>query len=372
MKISTSKKELQKALNKLSKAIPSRSTLPILSSVLFASGEDSTVLKSTDLEITIITKLNASVDGIGSVAIPFQSLSEITNELSDETRIVISSDDNNKIKFITDNGSYNIMGKSFEEFPTTPTINNKKSTNIDSSTIKDLIKRSSFAVSRDDLKPALTGVLFRFGEKQITCVATDGHRLVKYVKNNYLGGEYVGDVIIPKKYLNLILNNIDDNQLLTFFVGDGYVETNNNNDTYLTRTIDERFPDFESVIPKDNDKELIINKNLLLSAVKRVSIFSNKSTYQIALNLNKEEILITTEDPEKASKAQEKIDGNYDGDDLIIGYNASYLKDVLSHAPNKNIIIKLKSSISAALFYPTEQEKDTNLTMLLMPIRLNN
>jgi len=371
MKISTSKKELQVALQKLSKATPTRSTLPILSSVLFSVREEGTILRTTDLEITIIVNLPVSIETAGSVAIPLQTLLDITNELPDEARITLTADENNRIKMVTEVGSYDIMGKPADEFPARPEVDNRKATGVSSNALKDLISKTSFAVSRDELKPALTGVLFRFGKTELTAVATDGHRLVRYTRKDYNADEYSGDVIVPRKFLSLLLNVLVGDNAIQMWMGDNHMTATIGEDTYFTRIIDERFPDFQSVIPQDNDKAFTANQNELLSAVRRVSIFSNKSTHQIALRLNKENFKITTEDPEKSSKAQEKISGEFDGENFVIGYNARYLKDILSHVDNKNVIIKFKTPISAALFYPGTQNENSELTMLLMPIRLN-
>ena len=372
MKLSTSKTELQTALQKISKATPTRSTLPILSSVLFEVKEEGVLLRSTDLEITIITTLPASIETTGSSALPLQTLLNITNELPEKTRIVISSNPDNKVKIKTDLGVYDIMAKPAEEFPNTPEVDNRKSIGISSNSLNDLIKKTLFAVSKDELKPALTGVLFRFGEEELTAVSTDGHRLVRYTKNDYKATEFKGDIIIPRKFLNLLSAVLNPETEIQLWVGENHMTATHGDDTYFTRIIDERFPDFDSVIPKDNDKELLVKREELLSAVKRVSIFSNRSTQQIALRLTPEKIEITTEDPEKASKAKEEIGGVFSGDELTIGYNATYLKDVLSKATGDELTIKLKTAISAALFIPKEQKENASLTMLLMPIRLNN
>ena len=143
-------------------------------------------------------------------------------------------------------------------------------------------------------------------------------------------------------------------------------------DTYFTRIIDERFPDYESVLPKENDKTVSVKKDDILSGVKRVSIFSNRSTHQIALDISEGKIVLTTEDPERASKAKEELVADLNGEGVTIGYNANYLKDVLSHIGTEDLRIELKSSISAGLFYPGKQEKNSDLTMLLMPIRLGD
>ena len=371
MKISTSKSELQTALQKLSKATPSRATLPILNSVLFSVSETNTTIKSTDLEITVVVQLSTSVESVGGVAIPLQVLLNITNELPDETRITIGADEENKINISTDHGNYNIVGKPAEEFPNTPEIETKKQIDLESSVLKQIINNTAFAVSRDDLKPALTGVLFKFNQKNITAVATDGHRLVKYETTNNTTSEELEDVIVPKKFLNLLSGGFEEEKI-NLSVGENHLTTTVGSDQYFTRIIDEKFPDFDGVIPKDNDKNFTVNKNNLLSAVKRVSIFSNKTTHQIALKLNNEQALISTEDAEQSTKASEKIKGDYKGEDITVGYNAAYLKDVLSHINNDEVVVQLKSPISAALFLPKQQEENTNLTMLLMPIRLND
>ena len=209
-------------------------------------------------------------------------------------------------------------------------------------------------------------------KNQISLVATDGHRL-SYVKNEDFSSEgYEGSLIIPKKFLNLILTLLDTQKDTTIWVGENHMTMAFGQDIYYTRIIGEKFPDYDGVIPKENDKELTINRENILSAVRRVSVFSNRSTQQIALVLTDGKIQIMTEDPEKASKGKEEIVGKYKGEDLTIGYNAAYLKDILSHLPSEKITIKLNTSISAALFFPEKQEKNENLTMLLMPIRLND
>jgi DNA polymerase-3 subunit beta len=371
MKLSTSKTELQTALQKLSKAVPSRSTLPILSCVLFQVEEERTRLRSTDLEITIIVTLPASVEEFGAAAIPLQTLLEITHELPDG-RITIAVDDQNRVELITETGVYDLMGKPAEEFPALPDVDDRKAIGIDAELLATIIDLTGFAVSRDELRPALTGVFFQFGEEHLTAVATDGHRLVRYIHKDYQAGEFVGEVIVPKKFLNLLSTLLPREEAVQLWMGENHLTAAIGSDLVYTRVIDERFPDYESVIPTDNDKQLTVDREALLGAVRRVSIFSNKSTNQITLLLSEEGSRITTEDPEKASKAEEELPATYTGEPLTIGYNAAYLKDILSHIHDQNILVKLKTPISAALFYPETPAENYDLTMLLMPIRLND
>ena len=371
MKFSTSKNELQQALQKLSKATPTRSTLPILSCFLINATNKKTTLRSTDLELTIDLEISVSIEEEGSAAIPLKQLYDITNELP-ETRITIIVDNKNKIKIKTNSGSYDLMGKQKEEFPASPEINEKKNISISGNVFRKIIESTLFAVSKDDLKPSLTGVLFRFNSNGLTAVATDGHRLVKKTDKSYKTKTFSGDLVVPKKFLSYLSSHLPEDDVV-LSIGENYMTATINQDTIISRTINEVFPDYESVIPRDNNKILKVDKKTVLGAIRRVSIFSNKSTRLVAFNVSREGFFITTEDPESSSRAKEEIIGNYEGEDLIIGYNGEYLKDIITHVSGEEVIIKLNTPISATLFTGGEEEKeDTNNIMLLMPVRLNS
>ena len=375
MKFSTSKTELQQALQKLSKASPTRSTLPILGCVLVESKEDKTTLKSTDLELTIEVEIPSSLEEGGVAALPLKTLLDITNELP-EARLTITVDEKNRTTIETDLGKYDLMAKPPEEFPpeefpATPNQQSPQKMSIPGNTLKDIINTTTFAVSKDELKPALTGVLLRVSQSAITAVSTDGHRLVKHTRKDYGSDGFEGDLIIPKKFLSYMSSHLtnDDVELV---IAESHLGARVGNDHILTRVIDEAFPNYESVIPKENNKRLQIEKESLLSSIRRVAIFSNKATHQVALSLSKDSCVISTEDPEKSSKAQETIKAEYDGDPITIGYNADYLKDVVSHTQGKVVVVDLSTPVGAALFSPVELEEHTESIMLLMPIRLND
>ncbi len=371
MKLSTSKNELRLALQKLSKATPTRSTLPILGCALFQVNEDETVLRATDLEITIVVHLPASIEETGSAAIPLHTLLEITNELPD-SRITIAVNDQNKVELITETGVYDLMGKSAEEFPAVPEVDSSKTLDIDSATLRDVFENTSFAVSHDDLKPALTGVYLKFLPEALTAVATDGHRLVRYIVNDFESDGFEGELIVPRKFINLFLSAAPSGKNVHVWIGENHLTASIGQDRFYTRIIDEMFPNYEGVLPTDNDKTLTVGRDEFLGAVRRVSIFSNKSTNQIALYLDSDGSSISTEDPEKASKAKEGLSCDFNGESITIGYNATYLKDIISHIQNDGVVVKLKTPISAALFYPENQPENRDITMLLMPIRLND
>ena len=369
MKFSTSKTELQNALQKLSKATPTRSTLPILNSAFIKIENTNAFLKSTDLEITIETKIPVSVEEEGSVCIPLKTLLNVTTELQ-ETRITIESDKNNKIIINTDYGKYDLMGNPSNEFPENIDHTENQKIELDADIFKHIISATLFAVSKDELKPSLSGVSFDIKGNKIIAVSTDGHRLVKHIQKEIKNTENISKIIIPRKFLSFVLGQTNDKTSLSF--GKNTLKAVFGSDTITTRLIDEVFPDYESVIPKENNNVLKIDKKDLLGAIRRVSIFSNKSTHQVALNLSPDKCDVTTEDPERASKAKETIKADYKGENIQIGYNAEYLKDVVSHVFGDSLIINLGSPVSAALFNSSEEEENQKNTMLLMPIRLNN
>ena len=370
MKFSTSKLELQKALQKLSKATPTRSTLPILNCVLVDVSSNRTILRTTDLEITIQVDIASSFEEKGSAALPLKTLLEITNELPD-VRLTISVDTNYKTTIETESGKYNLMGKPPEEFPATPNQKYKKTINIKGIELKEIIESTLFAVSQDELKPALTGVLFKFSEKSFTAVSTDGHRLVKYERNDFLTEKIEEEIIIPKKFLSFLSTQLSNGNI-SFSIGESFITAQLQKDIIITKIIDEKFPDYNSVIPKDSNKTFLIDKKVLIGAIRRVAIFSNKSTHQVALSLNTDKSFVTTEDPEKSSKAKEHIVGEFIGEKIIIGYNSEYLKDIVSHVSGETVEIKLNNSVSAALFEETPKRENVKSLMLLMPIRLND
>ena len=370
MKFSTSTTELQKALQKLSKATPTRTTLPILSCVYIKTDKRKTIFRSTDLELTIEIDVPSSLEKEGATSLPLKTLLEITSALP-ETRITLEVDDKNRAKIITEMGEYDLMAKPPEEFPQPIKQENEKIIKIEGRDLKNIISATSFAVSKDELKPALTGVLFKFTSEGLIAVATDGHRLVKHKKNNIKTEKFNGEVIIPRKFLSYMSSYLYDEET-TLLVGETHLSAKIKKDTIITRIIGEKFPDYESVIPKENDKVFQSEKDAFLGAIRRVSIFSNKSTHQVAISLSPTSCVVTTEDPEKSSKARELVSATFEGEDLTIGYNAEYLKDIINHISGKNVVAYFSSPVSAALFSSATELKNTENVMLLMPIRLND
>jgi len=371
MKFSIDKNKLLKNLQLLSKTIPSRSTLPIINSALFTVKDKILNLRATDLEISI--SLQSTVEGgkDGCIAIPIGKLLEITSAMP-EKNIDFSVSDIGKMNISCDSGRYTIMGQPPEEFPSEQVVENNKKIQVSSVELKDIINNTSYAASKDDLKPVLQGVLFQIQNDGIVSVATDGHRLVKLEKKKLPSIDYTGNIVVPIKFLALLTTQLTNDGDISILIGENHIQTQLESVTITTRIIKDPYPDYEGVIPKENTKTLIINKNNFTEAIKRVSIFSNKSSRQVALELSESSITITTEDPENITTGKETLDCDYDGDPMTIGYNAFYLKEVLQHQQSEEIKIMLNSPLNAGLFIPMDQKENNNKTTLLMPIRLKD
>jgi DNA polymerase-3 subunit beta len=320
-------------------------------------------MRTTDLEITIVTQADATVSAEGGVAVPHRTLMDITNALP-ETDIVIEANDDHRVAMKTSFGNYDIAGASPSDFPAMPEVDNKKEIGISSGTLKRLIEKTSFALSADELKPALMGALLEVRTDRISAVATDGHRLSFCSSTGY-----EGSVIVPKKFLNLLVPYLDNSDDIVLWVGDNHVTISFTGTTLFSRVIDERYPDYKTVLPKDNNKILMADREEMLASVRRVAIFSNRSTKQVELEISKSGAVVRTEDPENASSAEEKFEIDYEADDLSVGFNANYVVDMLSHLDGAKAVVRLNTPTSATLIGPEKQQENEEMTMLLMPMR---
>ena len=365
MKFQINKKILSSILIQASKTIPTRSTLPILSCALFEVVENDLIIKTTNLEIYYLKRTQVNNAEQGKIAIPIHKLIEITTAIDDEL-LNVSVSDIGKIELETEAGKYTIMGQQADEFPSDPVINDAQTITLKSEQIINIIKATTYATSKDDMKPVLQGVYLLFEGEKITAVATDGHKLVKFETSTPTS--YSGVLIVPVKFLNTIKDIVSGN--VEVYIGENHIQTTNETTTISSRIIKEKYPNYEKVIPQDNPNTLVVDKNELIESVKRISIFSNKTTKQIALSINEDHAIITTEDAESVTSGTEKITCDYSGQAITIGYNAIYLLEVLKQQQTNPIKILLKNPLSAAVFLDIGEENKK--TTLLMPIRLND
>lgn len=371
MKFSVRSADLQKALSKTVSVVPSRSTLPILENLLFDIHANSLKITATDLEISISVSLEVQGNQNGTIAIPAKKIFDTVRALPD-TNIVFSIDtESNKIKMRTDNGEYTLTGENSEEFPTIPEFKGETEIPFEVSILQKLIGTTLFAVSADELRPAMMGVLLQFNKSEVRTVATDGHRLVRMIHKNIPNMKLSKDIIIPSKALSL-LEKVANGTETKVLISATHVMFKFDGTSLISRLIEEKYPNYETVIPLDNEKKLVVNKHEMLQSVRRVSLYSNSTTHQIRFSVGKDEIKITAEDQDFGSEAKEKISCDYNDDEMEIGFNSGYVVDVLSHMEADEVEFKLSSPNRAAVISPVSQKDGEDVLMLIMPVRLNN
>lgn len=369
MKFSVSSNELNKGLSAVIGAVPSKATLPILETILFESEDGKLKLTATDLEISIIEYINADIEEDGAVAIPARRLLETLRQLPN-IPVFFDVDDRKNINFRTDKGTYKLVGDDADEFPEVPSLDEGTTINTAGDLMHKAIHKTLFAVSSDDLRPAMMGVYFQIGTEESKFVATDGHRLVKYTSREIKAEKDV-NFIVPDKALSLIQKTIEgDGCDLT--VTEDHARFKSGGTIVITRLINEQYPNYDSVIPRDNDKFLTISKDQMLSTVKRVAIFSSTTTRQIRLQLGSDKLTIRAEDLDMSSEAKETIECEYSNEEMEIGFNAKYLGDVLSNIDDEEVTFEFSSPNRAGIVKPSEENENEDILMLVMPVMLNS
>lgn len=362
--------ELQKALAKISGVVPSKSTLPILENILFDLSKNTLRLSATDLEVSMSAMLEVKGSEDGKIAVPAKRLMETIRALPDVQLVFHADVSANKIEMITDTGEYVLMGESSDEFPAIPQFKVEDKIVLAGDMLRKMIGRTIFAVSTDELRPAMTGLLLQINEGDLRAVVTDGHRLVRINYKGLKPSKLKRDIIVPAKAMHLVARSVEEGDN-TLAVDATHIQFTFGSTTLTSRVIEESYPNYESVIPLDNDKKLTVSRDLLLSSVRRVALYSSSTTHQIRCSLKKNEMRVAAEDVDFGGEAKEKISCQYDDEDMEIGFNSTYLVDILSHIDVDEIEFKLSSAIRAAIVTPAKQKPNEDVLMLVMPMRLN-
>ncbi len=368
MKFSLPKSRLSGALQSILQVVPTKSTLPILTNILFEALENKLKLSATDLDISITATVESNVAKRGSVALPARILFEIIRELP-EAEITFEAV-GNRVEMKIPNGTYKIAAVSPDDFPKLPTINTKKEVKIDTADFIKMIRKTTFACSTDETRPALNGVYWTTKGDRTQMVATDGHRLARISVTNSKLKAMTEDLIIPPKVLNLIPKFVDDTQKeIGVIFGENSIIFNLDNIVLTSRLIEGPYPNFEQVIPATNDKKMIVAKDDLAGAVRRVSILSNALTHQVRFSIKKGSLTLATNNQDVGGEGREVLDCDYTGEQVEIGYNSQYVTDILSRVDGNEVIFELSSPVAAGLVYSPETSKEDFLC-LVMPLRL--
>ncbi len=373
MRFTASSAEFLKALTTVNGAVPSKSTLPILECILFERDDDMLQLSATDLEISIVQRLSVpfesnGIKGSGRIAVPARRLLDTLRALPD-LPIQFSADDAFNVTLRTDQGHYKMAGHDGADYPALPEISGNVRIETDGRLLRRAIQKTNFAVSKDALRPAMMGIYFQIGPDHGRAVATDGHRLVKLTLSHLTSPAPI-DFIIPEKAMTLAGRVVTDAPC-ALTVNEGYAGFDFGDARVLARLIDESYPNYEAVIPVENDRRLSVNRDAMLAAVKRVGLYSSSMTNQIRLSLEADAVEVSAEDVERSSEARETVLCEYDGEPMMIGFNSVYLTEVLSNVDAEDVVFEFSSPNRAGVVTPQQQHDGEEMMMLIMPVMLN-
>ncbi|MCG2460394.1 DNA polymerase III subunit beta [Flavobacteriaceae bacterium F89] len=371
MKFIVSSTYLLKQLQVLGGVINNSNTLPILDNFLLNLKKGKLTVSASDLETTVSTVIDVDSDSDGIIAVPARLLLE-TLKTFPEQPLAFVVENNNTVEISSDHGKYALAYADAAEFPKAVEIADPSSTTLIGDILATAINKTIFAAGNDDLRPVMSGVFFQFSPEGLTFVATDAHKLVKYQRSD-VSASQVAEFIMPKKPLTLLKG------ILTGSESDVTIEYNESNARFtfdntelICRLIDGKYPNYEAVIPKENPNKLTISRNQFLSSVRRVSIFSNKSTHQVRLKIAGVELNISAEDIDYSNKAEERLTCSYNGDDMQIGFNSRFLTEMLNNLDSDDISLEMSLPNRAGILTPTDGlDEGEKVTMLVMPVMLN-
>ena len=372
MKFIVSSSKLLKKLQLLGGVINNSNTLPILDNFLFELNESQLVISASDLETTMSSSIEVESDNSGNIALPARLLLDTLKTFPEQPLTFISGD-NNTVEISSNHGKYALAYADGDEFPKAVELDNPSHTKITGHVLATAISKTIFAAGNDDLRPVMSGVFFQFSSESLTFVATDAHKLVKYTREDISANESA-EFIMPKKPLNILKG------ILAASEEEVTVEYNNSNAKFsfentqlICRLIDGKYPNYEAVIPKENPNTLSISRSELLNSVKRVSIFSNKTTHQIRLKIAGAELNISAEDLDYSNKADERLNCDYNGDDIQIGFNSRFLSEMLTNLNSEDVQLEMSLPNRAGILTPVDGLDEGELiTMLVMPVMLSN
>ena len=366
-----SSSQLLRHLSALSGVLNSSNTLPILDNFLFELGPGEAVISASDLETTMTTKLEVKTQDTGSIAVPAKMLVDILKAFPDIPLTFKVDTGTYAIELTSDAGKYKLTGANGDEFPKSPELDDAATMGIDANALLSAINRTLFAAGNDDLRPVMSGIYFEFYSDNVRFVATDAHRLVRYARTDVQASSNA-QFIVPKKPLNLLKNAASHAQHVQMAYTDSNVRFEFDDVTLICRLIEGKYPNYEAVIPKENPNRMVINRQGFLQAIRRVSIFANKTTHQVRLKLAGSELVVSAEDLDFANEASERLNCSYSGEDMEIGFNSRFLLDMLNNLSSTEISLEMSAPNRAGIIKPTEAEDaGEDVLMLVMPVMLN-
>ena len=373
MKFIVASGELQKALNTVSGVISSSQSRPILENFLFELENDLLKITASDGETTLLTSLAVKSESQGKIAVPAKMFQDIIKSFGDQPLTFVvkpnETQEGGLLEILDEKDNYFIALDNAEDYPELMEFNSAQKVVVPSGVLAEALSNTLFATSNDSLRPVMTGVLFQFGEEEANFVSTDSHRLVVYKRTDIKNNEPM-EFIMPKKPLSIfknILSGSDDEVVIEF--NENMAKFSFGEHTWICRLIDGKYPNYSAVVPKENPNVLTINRNLLLSSIRRASIFSSKSTNQVRFKLSGNILHLHAEDTEYANKAEMQIPCEYKGEDINIGFSSKFLTEMLAVLNSEDILIKMSQPNRPGIREPVDGlDEDEHILMLSMPV----
>lgn len=371
MKFIVSSSQLLKDLQTLGGVINSNNTLPILDNFLFELSPNNLKVSTSDLETTMSSIIEVESEDTEEIAVPARLLLDILKTFPEQP-LTFKTEDNNTIEISSQSGKYSLAYLNGAEFPKAIELEAPSTTKIVGNILATAISKTIFASGNDDLRPVMSGVFFQFSTDELTFVATDAHKLVKYTRTD-LKTDEASEFIMPKKPLTLLKNILaSSDEEVVIEYNDSNAKFTFDKSVMVCRLIDGKYPNYDAVIPKENPNILTLDRSSFLNSVKRVSIFSSKTTHQIRLKMAGTELNISAEDIDFSNKADERLQCAYQGDDMQIGFNSRFLLEMLNNLSSNDVQIHMSLPNRAGILKPLDSLEDgEEITMLVMPVMLN-
>jgi len=368
MRFTITREKLQEGLAAVAASIPAKTTLPVLANILVETTDKGIRLSGTDLDIAVSTEISADVETAGAITIPAKKLSEIARELP-PAPVKVASSGEQRVTLDCGRAHFRLLGLPRDEFPSFPSIKFNESWRVRSGELQKLISHTAFAVSTEESRPILNGVLWELKPDRMRMVATNGHRLAKMEVPIKSSGMPSADLIVPPKALEQIRRLFPADEELEIARGENHLGFRSPFTSVYTRLIEGPYPNYEQVIPKDNDKIAIADKAALTSTLKRMSVIASDQTHRIRMSLNAGMAKFSVQTPDLGD-AQDELAVRYSGDPLDIGFNASYLLEILRFIPTDEVKLTFRAPERAATLEPENWSDPAQYLCLVMPLRL--
>ena len=366
MRFTITREKLQEGLAAVTPAVPGKTTLPVLANLLVQTTDKGIRISGTDLDIAVSTEVTADVEAVGAITIPARKLSEIARELP-PAPVRISATGDQRITLECGRSKFKLLGLPKSEFPSFPAVQFDKAVRVPSGDLQRLIQHTAFAASVEESRPILNGVLWELRPDLMRMVATNGHRLAKM--EVAVSGGQKADLIIPPKALDQIRRLFAAEEELEVAQGENHLGFRSPFTSVFTRLIEGPYPGYEQVIPKDNDKFAIVDKAAFTSALKRMIVVASDQTHRIRLSFNAGMVKFSVSTPD-LGEAQDELPIRYEGDPLDIGFNASYLLEILRQMPTEEVRMTFRAPERASTVEPEGWSESAKYLTLLMPLRL--